>query len=172
MSKLIEGQDYIIKDNFFDKEYFNNLRTTVMDEDSFFPWYFEGSIAMANDDKNLDSYFYHLVYSNGKSNSSFYDSTFSVLHDYLNIKELIRIKANCYPSTEKLTIHSRHRDYDFSHKGALIYLNDTDGYTILEDNTRVESVANRVLFFDAHNWHSSTNCTNQKARFNININYF
>ena len=44
--------------------------------------------------------------------------------------------------------------------------------TILNDDIMIESVENRVLLFDPSLPHSSTTCTNAKARFNININYF
>ena len=53
----------------------------------------------------------------------------------------------------------------------MFYFNTCDGYTKLNDGTKVESVANRALFFDPSIPHQSTNCTNAKARFNININY-
>ena len=68
--------------------------------------------------------------------------------------------------------HGQHRDYPIPHKGAIIYLNTCDGFTRLEDGTKVESVQNRILLFDASTLHNSTNTTNAKGRFNININYF
>ena len=42
---------------------------------------------------------------------------------------------------------------------------------ILEDGKEVKSIANRALFFDSMKPHSSTSCSDKKARFNININY-
>ena len=41
-----------------------------------------------------------------------------------------------------------------------------------EDGTKIESVANRVLLFDSSRPHSSTRCTDQKVRVNINLNYY
>ena len=43
--------------------------------------------------------------------------------------------------------------------------------TVLEDGTECESVANRLLLFDATKPHHSTTCTDQKRRVNINVNY-
>jgi len=82
------------------------------------------------------------------------------------------MKLNCYPRTDTLQTHEFHRDYPFSHKGCLFGFNTCDGATVFEDGTRVDSVANRAILFDAHELHASTSCTNQKARFNLNINYF
>ena len=60
----------------------------------------------------------------------------------------------------------------YKHKGAILYINDNNGKTILEDGTEIESKANRLLLFDASKPHNSTSCTDAKSRINININYF
>ncbi len=36
----------------------------------------------------------------------------------------------------------------------------------------IDSVANRILFFDPSEEHSSSLCTDQKRRITINFNYF
>ena len=64
-----------------------------------------------------------------------------------------------------------HIDYNFSHSGAILSLNTCDGYTKLEDGTKIDSVANRILLFDPGEEHASTTTTNVSARFNINMNY-
>ena len=87
------------------------------------------------------------------------------------MKSLIRIKANFYPNTERLQEHPMHVDMEFSHSGAILSLNTCDGYTKLKDGTKIDSVANRVLLFDASEEHCSTTTTNVSARINININY-
>ena len=50
-------------------------------------------------------------------------------------------------------------------------INTNDGGTILSGN-KIDSIENRVVLFDGNKPHSSSTCTNQKARFNINFNYF
>ena len=84
---------------------------------------------------------------------------------------MIRAKANLYIRREKLVHHKDHVDTKFPHKGAIFYLNDNDGFTVLEDGTEIESRANRVLLFDPSKPHHSTSCTSDKRRVNININY-
>ncbi len=67
--------------------------------------------------------------------------------------------------------HGRHVDYEFENKAALLSLNTCDGFTRLEDGTKVESVENRMLFFDPGQKHNSSTTTNERGRFNINFNY-
>ena len=64
-----------------------------------------------------------------------------------------------------------HIDYRFKHSAAILSLNTCDGYTKLMDGTKIDSVANRMLLFDASEKHCSTTTTNVQARMNININY-
>ena len=89
----------------------------------------------------------------------------------MKIDKLLRVKANMYPSTDKIFEHAPHVDYDYSVKGAILSLNTCDGFTRLEDGTKVDSVANRMLFFDSSRPHNSSTTTNVQTRINININY-
>ena len=118
-------------------------------------------------------YFYmsHHVCKAGMISSSFYHRMFPIL-EKLDVKALIRIKCNLYPNSEKVHEHKKHIDYDYPHKAAILSLNTCNGYTKLEDGTKIDSIANRILIFDGSKPHSSTTCTNQPVRVNININYF
>ena len=84
---------------------------------------------------------------------------------------MIRIKLNAYPYTSVVKEHKEHVDYDFKNMGALFSLNTCDGYTKFNDGTKVESVANRIVFFDASNYHQSSTTSNAKLRYNINFNF-
>ena len=86
-------------------------------------------------------------------------------------RSLLRIKGNFYPHTETLREHAPHTDYKFSHTGALYSLNTCDGFTKLYDGTKVDSVANRILIFDASTSHNSSTTTTSAGRFNINFNF-
>ena len=68
--------------------------------------------------------------------------------------------------------HGFHIDYTYSHKGAIFSINSNNGYTILEDGTKIESVENRLVSFPAEMRHSGTTCTDEQARVVINLNYF
>ena len=68
--------------------------------------------------------------------------------------------------------HGMHQDRPFDHKGMLIYMNTCDGYTRFESGEKIDSVANRIVFFNPFIKHTSTNTTNASRRVTINFNYF
>ena len=159
-------------DNFLDEKYFNSLVTLFTDktEGGAIPWYFNSRLN--NNDVIENSIFYmtHKFYDQNIPNSVHYEKLFPLLKK-LEIKCLIRIKANLYPNTERLHEHPMHTDTDFYHSGVILSLNTCDGYTKLKNGTKINSVANRVLLFDPSEEHCSTTTTNVPARINININY-
>tara|TARA_R110002020_G_scaffold34293_1_gene104438 strand:- start:3358 stop:3840 length:483 start_codon:yes stop_codon:yes gene_type:complete len=156
---------HTVIDNFLDKKQFETLSKMVMGLN--FPWYFQADI---NENDKKHTYLTHIMYDNYIVNSQHFN-------DFLNLvlslkpKALLRVKANCYLRTPRIVKHGVHVDYKFPHKGALFYLNTNNGKTILDDGKEITSVANRMLFFDPSKMHSSTSCSDQKARFNINFNY-
>ena len=77
-----------------------------------------------------------------------------------------------YPNTEILKEHGMHIDYKFSHTAGILSINTCDGYTKLEDSTKIDSIANRMLIFDASNPHAPSTTTDQPVRVNINFYYF
>ena len=88
-----------------------------------------------------------------------------------NFKTMIRIKINAYPYTNVVKEHKEHIDFNYEHIGAVFSLNTCDGYTKFSDGTKVESVANRIVFFDASKYHQSSTTSNAKLRYNINFNF-
>ena len=158
-----------IVDNYLPQKVFEQIQKQVTDYN--FPWYYNDNVALKTTNEfNKNHWFlYHTFYIDYSPNSNFFSTIVPVIES-LDAKAIIRVKANMYPQTEKLTVHEKHRDYDFEHKGALLYINTNNGYTIVE-NEKVESVANRMLFFDTNKLHQSTTCTDAKVRLNINFNY-
>ena len=134
------------------------------------PWFLQSSIAYENSAEDKIFLLYHMFYEHNAPCSHLYEKLIPLL-DKLGAGCLIRIKANLYPNTEKLHEHPMHVDYDFCHSAAILSLNTCDGYTKLKDGTKIDSIANRVLLFDASKEHCSTTTTNVSARINININY-
>jgi len=156
---------HTIIDNFLEKEQFEGLSKIIMGP--HFPWFFQVDL---NENDKKHTYFTHVMYDNYVANSKYFG-------DFLNLilllkpKALLRIKANFYLRTPKILKHNAHVDYKFPHKGAIFYINTNNGKTILDDGKEITSVANRILFFDSSKMHSSTNCSDQKARVSINFNY-
>ncbi len=137
-----------------------------------FPWFYADSIAYKSK-KEEHFYFTHTFYKHQQPWSEHYNTLVPLLDsELLGVKSMVRIKGNLYPRTNELEHHGSHVDMPYEHKGAILYINDNNGKTILEDGTEIESKANRLLLFDPSKPHNSTNCTDAKCRININMNYF
>lgn len=85
---------------------------------------------------------------------------------------LLKVKAN-------LTVRrGRHLEYglhvDTRHPRAMtgiLYLNDNNGYTRFDDGSRVDSIANRFVAFDARRRHTGASCTDVPYRLVLNVNW-
>ena len=120
-------------------------------------------------------YMINLVYSMDEPRNEIcgkiYEMFVPKFKQFANFKTMIRIKINAYPYTNTVKEHEEHIDFDYEHIGAVFSLNSCDGYTKFADGTKVESVANRIVFFDASKKHQSTTTSNAKLRYNINFNF-
>lgn len=159
-----------ITDDTLDKEYFSMLQGVVMGHN--FPWEYQARVANPWENNNEHFYFVHRLYERFSPVSSFMEPLDDYLVKVLNVKSIIRARVLLYPNQGKFIEHDPHVDFDYSHNAALLYFNDNDGYTKMEDGTKVESVANRNVIFDGSTSHNSTNCTTEKARFVLAVNYF
>ena len=155
----------IIK-NFLPEEEFNNLKNILTGGE--FPYYFQDSVATFEDIKHF--YFVHELYFKNVPQSRYFNLILPLL-EKLNMLALVRVKVNCFPRTEKLIKYGKHTDQTFSLNGAIFSLNTCNGGTLVEDKF-IPSIANQLLLFDSGIPHQSTNCTDEKCRFNINVNYF
>jgi hypothetical protein len=160
---------YKLIDNFLPQEEFLRLKNILLGAD--FPWYYNDIINdFHENNKDLTCYFTHNIFNH--SVHSNYFKLFEPILNKIECKALIRIKANLYPRTDKIEMHEPHCDYNYTHKGAILYINTNNGKTILTNGTKIDSIENRMLFFESHKKHSSTSTTSEKVRININFNYF
>ena len=165
---------YKVIDNFLDEEYFDKLVTLFTDKGApggnvIMPW---SLCTHVTTKKAEDKLFYmaSVLYNNNTPTTPLYNELIPLL-EKLDAKCLIRIKANLFPNTHTLHEHPMHTDYKYPHSGVILSLNTCDGYTKLKDGTKIDSIANRILLFDASEEHCSTTTTNVFARININMNY-
>jgi len=162
---------YKIIDNFLPKDNFNLIKETVFSNN--FNWFYHSDVNFTGvHSPDMLFYFTHLFYHHNQPSSMFFDLINKNLISFLDVKSLIRIKGNLYPNQHIKKENGFHTDYVFPHKGAILYLNTNNGRTILDNDVRIDSIENRILFFDPSLSHDSENCTDQKVRVNININYF
>ena len=136
---------YQIIDNFLPTEEFIKIKNTMMSEN--FQWYYSGNVS--NKKSNDGFYFVHNFYKDYVVKSDKIILLNPIIFK-IKPKAIIRIKGNFYPKTEKIIEHKKHVDYFFENKGFLLYINNNNGFTRLQDGTVVESVENRGLFFEAH----------------------
>jgi len=92
----------------------------------------------------------------------------------LNAKKLYRCKLNYGMRTVEPTIGGWHQDYmkikEWPNlKIALFYLNTNNGYTILKDGTKIESIENRLAIFDNTVIHTDCSQTDTEGRLVLNI---
>ncbi len=155
---------YKVVDNYLKELDFEILKAYIFCEEM--PWYYNKKITFDDEDSKF-YYYVHLLYMNNKPNSNHFHDVIKFF-DFYNC--LYRVKINSYPNQGQFVEHSMHYDYKFEHKGALYSLNSCDGYTKI-GNDRIESVENRMIFFDPTKLHASTNTTDDLRRVNINFNY-
>ena len=153
-------------DNFLDKEEFKHIQKIIMGAD--FPWFYNRNISYAKDPKNL-YYFTHNFYRDNLQSNYF--SLWGSFLNKINPKALIRIKGGLYPSVAKAEANCSHIDYDFPHKGCILYINKNNGPTYFGDK-KIMPKENRVVLFDPHLPHSSSRCSDQQVRITVTFNYF
>jgi hypothetical protein len=158
---------YKVIDNLLPEKELKNIQDVMLSAD--FPWFFKNTISDAKEIID-DYYFVHMFYAQTIT-SGFYNILDPIIKK-LDANALVRIKGNMHPNVNKFVENNKHIDFSFQHKGAIFYVNTNNGFTILEDGTKIESVENRLLMFDPSKLHNSTNCTDEKRRVNINFNYF
>ena len=160
---------YKVIDNYLDVDQHLILKTIM--ESNEFPWFYTKGKSKSTDKPKLFDYqFNHIFYINNNINSNFFNYLNSIL-DKLKPLSLIRIKANLNPPLEKIVETAYHKDQNFKCKAAIYYVNDNDGYTII-DKEKILSKKNRMVFFNSDVKHFGTNSTNCNNRMVINFNYF
>ena len=159
-----------IEDNYL-KEGDHLILKTIM-ESSEFPWFYNPykNWKDKSNRKLFDYQLVHIFYKDHTTNSNFLNHLTPII-EKLKPLSLIKIKANLNPITHKLIEFDKHQDQSFKCKIAIYYLNDNDGYTII-GNKKIESKANRMVFFTSDKEHYGTNSTNCNNRMLINFNYF
>jgi hypothetical protein len=161
---------YEIIDNALPQEEFENIKNFMLNPS--FSWNL--TPVVTNEKENLpisaSYYFTHEFWSGFHTEPQ--TQIFAPILNLLECKAMMRIKGNLYPSTETIIHHDNHTDYEFSHRGAIFYLNTNNGLTVLEDTIEIKSIENRLLIFDASVPHHSTTCTDDKCRVNVNFNFF
>jgi hypothetical protein len=168
-------------DNFLKYNEFLEIKNTLCS--NYFPWFWcqnvvnDLGLTKKNPNENLNAFFMHVFYENGNAISP-QIACLQPIFNKLDFLSLILARANLYTPSENLIVHGFHVDFPLFSKETVskivtcvYYLENSDGKTVFEDGTEVQSTENRIALFPAEMRHSSTNCTNSKTRMVINLSY-
>ena len=161
-----------IIDNFLEEEKFVSLEQLIQSD---FPWYFQPT--MVTKEEVSPGGFDHTVYHASVPISRFYSHFIPIL-EQLNVAILIRIRINLNPRLPEPFVFQFHKDTEDLGKAitnlgttSILYINTNNGYTELEDGTKIESVANRLATFPTNTKHRIVTQTDEQTRILINFNY-
>ena len=164
----------VIIDNFLDTKIFDELKFKLLS--NTFDWYYNDYILYKDENTKKDSQNYQLIHFFYKENHGITSESFFIIKpilDKLNIKLLLRVKANLNPKTETTKIiGDYHIDSDMNNTTAIFYVNTNNGYTKFQNGKKVNSVSNRLVLFNSNLKHVGFSCTDQNVRVLININFF
>ena len=153
-----------IIDNFLNDNDFKLVKDTF--QVSNFPWYYTPFQVKPGDNSFM---FCHLFVNDDKRHSLFTESMRPFLNK-LNIKKLLRIKANLTTKKQVQIKGEMHTDFK-NCTTAIWYLNTNNGYTLFENGNKVECVENRMVIFDSNLKHCGVESNDSETRIVINFNY-
>lgn len=160
-------------DNFLSDFEFKIIQNKFLDDPKLY-WQFnpirDGKYQQFSHEEKKPFQFVHGLYRDFCPTSDYFHHIKPIIKK-LKIRALLRAKVNLTTRTENIIQGDFHQDYSYDHRVAIFYLNTNNGYTLFEDGTKIESVANRMVLFDGHLRHLGTNCTDKQRRVVLNINY-
>lgn len=195
--------DIIEIDNLLPLSHQEYIRDTMLGFN--FPWVLNKNIVSGDDcflnQKNNPPGFNHFFYEHNKSISNFFEMVYPIilnLNSHIKNKEtnrLIRMRANLTLSNQSVDMDKfmPHIDSFFPHYVAIYYVNDSDGDTIIfnESNEdydsgekdinlikhgtftvqkRIKPKQGKILVFPGKFYHTASFCKNSEYRCLININ--
>ena len=157
-----------------------------------FPWYYARQTKPA-EGQPVNPFLHgwvHMVFDNGVYYSEFADKIFAWVRPALvqageSVSMLHRIRIVLNVITDQPYLNGAHVDLpNYPHKTALIYMNDSDGKTVIYNERwqpgydgpftvaqEIDAVANRMLIFDGMRYHSGTTPAKTPRRVILNVNY-
>ena len=156
--------------NFLSKVDFKNLEQLIMDYN--FPWFFSkvSTVGKGNYYRQFEHTF---ILEKGIPNTTEYAlNILKPLFNKLNCREINRVKANLLTRRDKIIEHDYHIDgVPFSNTTGILYLDNSNGYTIFENGKKVSSEENKYIEFNSTLRHTGSTCTDKSRRIVINFNY-
>jgi|SaaInlStandDraft_2_1057019.scaffolds.fasta_scaffold04537_3 hypothetical protein len=117
-------------------------------------------------------FFTHMFFFDYKTSSD-WDSVYGPILDKLDPLSIIRAKLNMNVPTKTEKSSGWHYDIDTKkeYRIMIYHINSNNGYTLFEDGTKIESVANRAITFPGKYIHTGISNTDGLLRSFMNFNY-
>ena len=173
-----------IIDNFLDKEYFDKIQSHI--EGCHFPWNYRDNIT-TGENNTIGMYgFNYIIIDPDKDKPNdlgLYNRLIYEMIKATGCNDIFRSRLDMTVNRGESIILDPHVDFFFPHVSSILYINNSDGNTIIynqkyNDHDRydqkltvkeeIEPVANRLLIFDGLYIH--TGCTTSKYNRRILIN--
>ena len=135
------------------------------------PWYYNKGVNQPSSQNDSKDYqFTHKIFEDSMIQSEIFALIQPILAK-LNVKSLIRIKANLSTKAEEASYQGFHTDTTFDCTTAIFYLNTNNGHTMVGDQ-KIESIENRLVRFNSQILHTGSTATDTQVRVVLNLNYF
>ncbi|AOO15956.1 hypothetical protein W1080910_042 [Cyanophage S-RIM12 isolate W1_08_0910] len=162
-----------VVDNFLPRLEFENIQKSMLGD--FFTWNISKIVDDTANNHNRNVQMVHMFYGR----HSPVDDSIGLLYPILQKLQpcaLLKIKANFLVGVDSIVEHGLHNDILDAEdrpylRTSIFYMNTCNGYTLFEDGTKVESVANRIVTFPNSTKHTGTTTTDSEYRMVINFNY-
>lgn len=192
-------KDIIVLQNAIQSKMFEDLQQEILYDG--FPWFYTGTTLGQKTDSNEKfnfSFFHNAYYHDDGYSSVGQKLEFAILdaltYMQIPIKKMLRIRLGLITVTENTKVHTPHVDFPYEHNTGLLYLNNSDGDTLLyqerydtninktqydemvrnkqnEIITKITPEQNKLVLFDGLIYHSSSSPTLTDRRVVVNFNY-
>lgn len=192
-------KDIFVLQKAIQSELFADLQQEILSDG--FPWFYTGTTLgqQTESSEKFNFSFFHNAYYYDDGYSSVGKKLEYAILDALQfmkipVKKMLRIRLGLINITENTIIHTPHIDFPYEHNTGLLYLNDSDGDTLLyqerydtnidkkqydlkvrskqnEIITNITPEENKLVLFDGLIYHSSSSPTLTDRRVVVNFNY-
>jgi len=155
----------------FDEDDFHRLKSYFFGQEV--PWIYSDTVAHNDDEGDTSGgYFIHNIFVENRPVCTSFDNILNMFRNSVDdVKALIRMRFILYPRTTEVIEHKPHVDFEFEHKGALIYMNTNNGFT-RSGSIVSPSIENTVYKHDPSHAHNSSTCSDHPFRGVLTVNYF
>ena len=164
--------------NFLNASYFKEISNLLCS--SSFAWYYNKNISSKENDNNINEHgFSHWIVNQKNPNAmtpyrDYFMPLLLMIQDCVKKDKILRARADMtMVSTEKF-IHDWHKDFDYENTATILYINETDGETVILENEIkkiVKPEVNKLVVFNGNLVHTGHSPIKHKRRILINSNY-